>query len=132
MFGPVVPPPPQLYVKTYETDKHERLNGSNSYHLHVPANVPTNQFWAVDVYDAATGAFFRETPVVGLDSYKEGLKKNTDGTVDVYFSPQAPAGQESNWILTREGKPFFVMFRIYGPRKEAVDGSWVLDDIVRY
>src|SRR5207237_35680 len=25
MFGPVVPPPPQLYIKTYETDKHERL-----------------------------------------------------------------------------------------------------------
>jgi hypothetical protein len=129
MFGPVVPPPPQLYVKTYETDKHERLSGGNTYHLRVPANVPTTQFWAVDVYDAATGAFIRETPVVGLDSYKTTLKKNGDGTVDVYFGPKAPEGKDSNWIPTRDGKPFFVMFRVYGPQKGAVDGSWVLNDI---
>jgi hypothetical protein len=70
-------------------------------------------------------------PVVGLDSYKSSLKKNADGTVDVYFTPEAPAGQKSNWIVTREGKPFFVMFRIYGPQKGAVDGSWMLNDIER-
>lgn len=129
MFGPVVPPPPQLYVKTYVTKDKERLNGANTYHLRVPANVPTSQFWAVDVYDATTGAFFRETPVVGLDSYKQTLKQNTDGTTDAYFGPQAPAGQENNWIPTPAGKPYFVMFRIYGPQKGAVDGSWMLDDI---
>jgi hypothetical protein len=129
MFGPVVPPPPQLYAKTYETNKGERLNGSNVCHLRVPANVPTSQFWAVDVYDAATGAFIRESPVVGLDSYNQKLQQNADGTVDVYFAPKPPAGQDSNWILTRDGKPFFVMFRIYGPQKGAVDGSWVLNDI---
>lgn len=53
------------------TDSHERLHGSNTYHLRVPANVPTSQFWAVDVYDAVTGAFIRESPVVGLDSYEQ-------------------------------------------------------------
>ncbi len=129
MFGPVVPPPPQLYVKSYETNTGERLNGSHTYHLHVPANVPTTQFWAVDVYDAATGAFIRESNIVGLDSYKENLVKNTDGTVDVYIAPQPPEGKDTNWIPTVEGKPFFVMFRIYGPQKGAVDGSWVLNDI---
>lgn len=128
MFGPVVPPP-QLYVKTYETKDRQRLTGGKTYRLHVPANVPTTQFWAVDVYDAATGAFIRETPVVGVDSYKQDFKKNADGTADVYFGPKAPAGQESNWIPTVGGKPYFVMFRIYGPEKGAVDGSWVLDDI---
>ena len=39
------------------------------------------------------------------------------------------AGQENNWILTRDGQPFFVMFCIYGRQKRAVDGSWVLNDI---
>lgn len=129
MFGPVVPPPPQLYMKTYETGAGERLSGGNTYRLHVPANVPTGQFWAVDVYDAETGAFIREVRNVGLDSYKQDLKKNADGSVDVYFAPEAPEGQESNWIPTRDGKPFFVMFRIYGPKKEAVDGSWILNNI---
>ncbi len=129
MFGPVVPPPPQLYVKTYETNEGKRLNGSQKYRLKVPANVPTNQFWAVDVYDAKTGAFLRESPVVGIDSYKQGIKSNDDGTVDVYFSPTAPEGEQANWVMTKEGEPFFVMFRVYGPKKEAVDGTWVLNDI---
>jgi len=66
MLGPVVPPP-QLYIKTYETNKHQRLNGINTYRLRVPANVPTSEFWALDVYDAATAGFIRESPVVGLD-----------------------------------------------------------------
>ena len=103
----------------------------HTYKLTVPANVPTSQFFAVDVYDAETGAFFRETPVVGVDSYKPTLKKNADGTTDVYFGPKAPAGEENNWIPTPAGKAYFVMFRIYGPQKGAVDGSWILNDIER-
>lgn len=129
MFGPVVPPPPQLYLKTYDTGSGERLNGSHTYRLRVPANVPTSQFWAIDVYDASTGAFIREAPVVGLDSYNQKLKKNPDGTVDLYFAPTPPAGQEGNWITTADGKPFFVMFRIYGPQKPIADKSWGLNDI---
>jgi hypothetical protein len=80
MYGPVVPPPPQMYLKTYETDKGERLNGSQTYRLHVLPNVPARQFWAADVYDAATAAFIREASIVGIDSYNEKLSKNPDGT----------------------------------------------------
>ena len=90
-----------------------------------------SQFWATDVYDASTGAFIREAPVVGLDSYNQQLKKNLDGTVDLYFAPKPPAGQESNWGTTTDGKPFFVMFRIYGPQQPIADKSWVLNDLER-
>ena len=131
MYGPVVPPPPQMYLKAYETDKGERLNGSNTYRLRVPAHVPARQFWAVDVYDAATGAFIRDVPVVGIDSYNQKIKKNADGTIDLYFSPKPPTGQEANWITTTEGKPFFLFFRFYGPEKPIIDKSWVLNDIER-
>jgi hypothetical protein len=131
MFGPVVPPPPQLYVKTHETGSHEPLDGSNVYRLRVPPNVPTKQFWAVDVYDAETAAFIRGSPALGVDSYKQTIRTNPDGSVDVYFAPHAPRGEEANWISTRPGKRYFVMFRIYGPKKGAIDGSWVLDNIER-
>ena len=30
-----------------------------------------------------------------LDSYCEGMKKNADGSIDVYFAPKPPKGQES-------------------------------------
>jgi hypothetical protein len=37
--------------------------------------------------------------------------------------------KENNWITTRDGRPFFVMFRLYGPQKPIVDKTWVLNDI---
>lgn len=131
MYGPVVPPAPQFYVKSYETGGGERLDGAHTYRLRVPANPPASQFWAVDVYDATTGAFIREAPVVGLDSYAPSLRKNDDGSVDVYLGPKAPPGQASNWVATRAGQPFFVMFRIYGPQAPLIKRTWALDDIVR-
>lgn len=129
MYGPPVPPPPQLYIKAVETKDGERLNGSHMYRLRIPANVPAKKFWAVDVYDATTGTFIRESPVVGIDSYDQALKRNADGTVDVYFASTPLEGQESNWIMTKEGRPFFIMFRFYGPETRAIDGSWALNDI---
>ena len=59
------------------------------------------------------------------------MKKNADGSVDLYFAPEPPAGQENNWITTRDGQPFFVMFRFYSLQKPIADKSWVLNDLER-
>lgn len=77
------------------------------------------------------GSVVPETLKVGLDSYNQKLQKNPDGTVDLYFAPKPPTGQESNWVTTTDGKPFFVIFRIYGLQKPIADKSWVLNDIER-
>ncbi|MDN7139850.1 DUF1254 domain-containing protein [Pseudomonas sp. JQ170] len=129
MFAPIVPPGPHVYMKSYQTDRGERLDGSHTYKLTIPANAPARDFWAVDVYDAQTAGFIREAKVVGLDSYNAQLKKNSDGSIDLYFGPTPPPGQEHNWISTRPGNPFFTLFRIYGPDKGIIDRSWVLNDI---
>jgi hypothetical protein len=50
-------------------------------------------------------------------------------TVDVYFGPKAPAGKESNWIPTKAGGQFEVLFRIYGPEKAFFEKAWTLPDI---
>lgn len=132
--------PPQLadeserqvvYMKSYKADSGEALLGDHTYRLRIPAEVPASQFWAADVYDAATGGFIRKSQVVGLDSYANNLKKNADGTIDLYFAPKAPAGQESNWISTQAGKPYFTVFRLYGPQQSILDRSWVLNDLQR-
>jgi hypothetical protein len=57
------------------------------------------------------------------------VHKNTDGSVDVYFGPTAPSGQESNWVPTRAGEDFEVMFRLYAPTKALFERAWVLPDI---
>jgi hypothetical protein len=81
------------------------------------------------VYDVHTAAFIREAPVVTLDSYNQEMKRNTDGSVDIYFGPQAPAGKETNWIYTAPGKTFFPAMRFYDPDKPLFDKTWKLPDI---
>jgi len=54
------------------------------------------------------------------------LKKNTDGSVDLYFGPKPPVGHESNWLYTRAGKKWFPWFRLYGPEKALFDKSFKL------
>ena len=56
-------------------------------------------------------------------------KRNADGSLDIYFGPKAPAGQESNWIPTVAGKGWFPFFRFYGPEKSLFDKSWKLPDV---
>ena len=49
------------------------------------------------------------------------MRRNADGSVDIYFGPKAPAGQESNWIYTPAEKSWFPWFRFYGPDTGCAD-----------
>ena len=64
-----------------------------------------------------------------IDSNQPDLKKNDDGSVNVYFGPEAPQGKEANWIPTAEGRRFFLLFRFYGPKPAVYDRSFELNDI---
>lgn len=48
--------------------------------------------------------------------------------MDLYFGPKPPSGFEENWIPTA-GKPFFLIFRLYGPEKALFDKSWRLPEV---
>jgi hypothetical protein len=57
------------------------------------------------------------------------VKKNADGSIDLYLGPKAPAGQEAYWIPTDPARKFELMFRLYGPKKEFFDKVWKLPDV---
>ncbi|WP_461600049.1 DUF1214 domain-containing protein, partial [Achromobacter marplatensis] len=126
-------PPAELGSATfYLTGVHDAqghsLEGSKTYRLRIAPDVPASQFWAVTVYDLDSAGFIRESPRVGLDAY-QNLRKNQDGSIDVYFGPTPPAGEESNWIYTAPHQRWFSMFRFYGPMKPIFDKTWRLGDI---
>jgi hypothetical protein len=113
-------------------DSHgQPLKGENGYRLHVPPNVPAKQYWAVTVYDLDTACLIRDMPSPGLDSYNQKMHRNGDASVDIYFGAKAPPGEEANWIPTAPGKPWFTMFRFYGPDKSLFEKTWKLPDIER-
>ncbi|PSN14814.1 hypothetical protein C7293_10025 [filamentous cyanobacterium CCT1] len=101
------------------------LDGSNTYKLNIPANVPAADFWSVVIYDPQTRSELQtgqEFP--SKNSKRNPLTKNADGSVDLYFSPEAPAGHESNWIQTVSGKGWYALLRLYGPLDPWFDKTW--------
>jgi hypothetical protein len=121
----------QFYLMTIK-DKHgQNFAGGNTYRLTVPAKAPVKQYWSATAYDRVTHALIREMPRSGRSSQSPGLQTNADGSVDIWFSPKAPAGKESNWVPTKRDGKFEVLFRFYGPEKSVFDKTWTLPDIER-
>ena len=103
------------------------LEAQSNYKLHVPANVPVNQFWALTAYDAQTAVFFEKTATPDISSLDEGITYNNDGSIDLYVGPKAPRGKQSNWIETNSQNNSMFLFRFYGPTAGVRDGSWTMD-----
>ena len=77
------------------------------------------------VYDPQTRSMLQtDQRFPSLSSQKADLAVNDDGSVDVYFGPEPPAGHESNWIQTVPGKGWFLFFRLYGPLEPWFDKTW--------
>ena len=101
------------------------LDGGRSYKLTIPGNVPAKDFWSVVVYDPQTRSELQtgqEFP--SKNNKRDQLAVNEDGSVDLYFGPQAPQGKKSNWIQTVPGKGWFVLLRLYGPLDPWFDKTW--------
>ena len=121
----------QFYLMTIVDKDGQPFDGGSTYRLTVPANAPVRLYWSATVYDRATHALVRDMKWSSRSSNTLGLQKNADGSVDVYFGPRAPAGNESNWVPTNPSGQFEVLFRFYGPEKPLFDKTWVLPDIER-
>src|SRR5262245_11555409 len=101
------------------------LDGGKTYKLTVPQPVPAGLFWSVTVYDAQTRSQIQtRQDRAALRSLFELKGKGGEKTIDLYFGPKPPKGQEGRWIQTTPSKGWFAYFRIYGPKGPAFDGSW--------
>jgi hypothetical protein len=105
--------------------KHQPLDGAKTYRLHVPPNVPVKDNWSVTIYDTQTRSMLQtDQKFAGLNSLGGSLKKNADGSIDVYFAPEPPEGMEDNWVQSIPGKSWFIIFRAYGPLAPWIDKTW--------
>jgi len=114
----------QYAVATFDSNRNY-LDGSKNYRLHLPPNIPVNNFWSLIPYDTQTRSVLQtDQRDTALSSEMGTVKANPDGSVDVYFGPKAPPGKESNWIQTVPGKGWFTILRLYGALEPWFDKTW--------
>ncbi len=102
------------YFAAFKDGSGGWLNGSGTYRLRVPNDVPARTFWAANLYDTGTRSMIdNDQGRPGIDGSYD-LQRNEDGSVDLYFGPEASDGMESNWVQTIPDRGFFMYFRLYG------------------
>ncbi len=101
------------------------LDGSKTYKIHLPPNIPAKNFWSFVVYDNQTRSMLQtDQQFPSISSLKKGVVLNADTSVDVWFGPTAPEGHEANWVQTVPGKSWNVLLRLYGPGQTWFDKTW--------
>lgn len=116
---------------TYFTDSDRiPLDGSkHSYTLSFAAEAlpPVKAFWSLTMYDGKTQLFIKNP----IDRYllnsemMDRFKLEQDGTLMLHIGKDSPGEQlEPNWLPAPDG-PFYLVMRLYGPEKAALEGRWV-------
>jgi hypothetical protein len=119
----------QAYLGAYKDKNDKWFDGGKTYKLIVPPNPLAKQLWSLTIYDTYNRiGIDSKTQNTDLSSRDEGLRKNPDGSVDLYVGPEAPAGYEKNWLQTNPGEGWFAYFRLYGPLEPYLSWSWKLPD----
>lgn len=118
----------QAYLGGYVDNNGNGLDGSKTYRLHVPAEVPAKNFWSLTIYDVSTRCLIDNPQLKADRSSRHPLVKNPDGSIDLYVGPKAPEGFENNWVPSVKGKGWYAYFRLYAPTEAHFNKTWLLDD----
>jgi hypothetical protein len=113
------------YAWGYLDANGNALDGSKTYKLNLPKDIPALKFWSVVAYDPQTRSELQTgQPFPSKNNVRDELIENADGSIDLYFSPEAPLGKEKNWIQTVPGKGWFSLLRLYSPTEPWFDQTW--------
>ena len=99
----------------------------NRYVLHFNKDElpPVRGFWSLTMYNERQ--LLAANPI---DRYAIGdrdkLAFNPDGSLDIYIQRESPGqDKEPNWLPAPANGPFTMNLRLYWPKPEVLDGSWV-------
>lgn len=125
-------PQDAIYPSTTVDSKGAKLNGANKYTMHFANGglPPVKGFWSLTMYDDKY--FFTQN---ALNRYtvspRDNLKKNEDGSIDLFIQHESPGKEkESNWLPAPQGD-FILMLRFYWPEETLIKGTWTPPAVVK-
>lgn len=108
------------------------LDGSRSYTLTLPPEVPVESFWSVVVYDNQTRSMLQtDQRFPSVSTARGEIRRNPDRSITIHFGPRPPRARKnrSNWIQTVPGKGWNVMLRLRNPKQPWFDQTWRPGDV---
>jgi len=111
-------------------------DGGNTYTLtfskETLPETKASYFWSIIAVDYVKFQVLPNPLKRYLLNKQTGLKNNADGSLTLVFGPKPLAKYpESNWLPTIEGQKYGLTFRMYGPSKDVVDGSYFPPALVK-
>ncbi len=118
----------QYLIQTVDS-KGEYFDGSKTYKVTLPANIPAGKFWSFTVYDNQTRSMLatpQRYPRAGSQSFPTpAATEGADGSTTVYFGPTKPEGvSDGNWVQTDPKKGWFTILRLYSPLEPFFTKAW--------
>ncbi len=121
-------PQDAVYPSIFVDADGSPFDSANRYVIHFDkgATPPVDAFWSVTLYD--NDGFFIANPInrFAISSWMP-VKKNADGSVDLYVQRDSPGkDKEANWLPSGD-KAFNLTLRMYWPKEKPpsiLDGSW--------
>lgn len=112
-------------VSLVDADGEPYDGSKHKYALHFDKGKtpPANAFWSLTMYD--NEGFLCTNPINRFAiGDRNPLKKNADGSVDIYIQKDDPGkDKENNWLPAPNG-PFNLLLRVYWPKEEMLNRSW--------
>lgn len=118
----------QYLVQSVDS-KGQYFDGSKTYKVTLPPNIPAAKFWSFTVYDNQSRSMLatpQRYPRAGSQSYPTpAAKADADGSTTIYFGPVKPAGvSDGNWVQTDPKKGWFTILRLYSPLESFFTKKW--------
>ncbi len=120
------PPEEAIYPLNIADADGKPMDGANKYVMHFAKEdlPPVEAFWSITMYDK--DGFQAANPINRFAiGDRDPLKFNPDGSLEIYMQHESPGSEKkANWLPAPEG-PLGITMRLYAPKANALDGSWV-------
>jgi hypothetical protein len=126
-----------IYPVYFGDSDGRKLDGtSGRYELTFPAGQlpPVGAFWSVTMY-ASPSSLLVANPINRYlinSTMLPDMKREKDGALTIYIQSEEPGWgtPASNWLPAPKGE-FIVVMRLYWPKQEAIDGTWMAPPLRR-
>lgn len=102
------------------------LDGSHCYRITIAADdmPPVDGFWSLTLYNDSGSMVDNPIQRYSIGDRTPGLVIAKDGGLEIRLQHDPP-GPHVNWLPTPAQGPFYLMLRLYIPRKEVLEQCWL-------